>query len=522
MFKLGRVLAVVLLMVILATVCFSVSAKTAPLKEITVLAWDRGIIAPEQGTIEDNWWTRYVNDHVAKLGFKVKFIPVPRAQEIQKLPTMLAAGDAPDLIFSYDKPLYGLYVKNGALLDYTDYINKYGKNIKKYFSKEDLALGKYKGRIYSLVYRSVATADTTFIRKDWLDKLGLKEPTSLTEFYQVLKAFQEKDPGKVGDKLIPFAFPSGRNYPFGVWWAVLMPAFVKEAPSPERLQEMTLPLWPETKECMRFMNKLYNEKLLGEFLLDKDEVLFRQKYVRGEIGSFVHYPHWPYHSAYGNMYENINKNIPNAKLAAIFPWKNNPKDNYYEFIKGAPFGYMWFSPKTAKYPDLVVKYLDWLASDEANMTAWYGIPGKDSKLVDGVPVPMAYPQDDPLYKQRVPWVSSQYNTLRNPFVNEPEKYIKRMAVDFHEKYREQFVRETIAGSKKLKYYQPWITEPTPLYDKLNGVLWKKWEEMQVKIITAAPGQFDTVFEAAIKQYKEAGGEDVANELAQAYHNQYGK
>jgi putative aldouronate transport system substrate-binding protein len=507
--------AIVLLSILLAA---SVFAKPVELQEITVEAWDRAIIPGDQGTIEDNWWTRYVNEHVAKLGIKVRFVPVPRAQEIQKLPTMLAAGDAPDVIFSYDKALYGLYLKNGALLDYTDYIKKYGKNIKKYFSKEDLALGQFKGRIYSLVYRSVSTADTTFIRKDWLDKLGMKEPTNPTEFYNMLKAFKEKDPGNVGDKLIPFAFPNGKNYPFGVWWAVLTPGFVSKPPAPENLQEMTVPLWPETKECMRFMNKLYNEKLLGEFLLDKDGTLYQQKFVRGEIGATVNFAHWPYHSAYGNMYENLNKNVPEAKLEAIFPWKYKPSDKYYEFVKCVPFGYMWFSPKNAKHPDLVVKYLDWLCSEEANGVNWYGLPGVDNKMVNGIPMPI----DDAKYKARVPWIGSQYNSIRNPFVKEPEKYIKRLSMDFNEKYRDQFVKETIAGQKTLKYFQPWITEATPMYDKLNGTLWGKWEQLQVKIVTCKVEQFDEVFDDAIKQYKEVGGEDVAKELAQAYKTQYGK
>ncbi|TCL76500.1 putative aldouronate transport system substrate-binding protein [Hydrogenispora ethanolica] len=497
----------------------SVFAKTKDLQEITVLAWDRGIIPPAQGNIEENWWTKYVNDHVAKLGIKVKFVPVPRAQEMQKLPTMLAAGNAPDIIFSYDKALYNLYLKNGALLDYTDYINKYGRNIKKYFSKTDLALGASKGRIYSLVYRSVPVADTTFIRKDWLNKLGLKEPTTPAEFYNVLKAFKEKDPGKVGDRLVPFALPSAPNYPFGMWYAVLMPGFLKQAPSPERMQEAALPLWPETENCLRFMNKLYNEKLLSDqFLLDKDEVLFRQKFVRGEIGAFVHFPHWPYHSAYGNMYENLNKNISDARLVATFPWTANPKNNLYEIIRCYPFGYMWYSPRNAKHPDLVVKYLDWMASSEATNVNWFGLPGIDNKIVDGIPLPV----DDAKYKQRVPWIGSQYNVLRNPFVNSPEKYIKRLSMDFAPQYRDQYVRETIAGSKKLKYYQPWITEATPLYDKLNGSLMKKWEELQVKIITAPSNQFDAVFDDAIKQYKEVGGAEVAQELAQAYKAQYGK
>jgi putative aldouronate transport system substrate-binding protein len=515
-----RVIAVVTLVFILVLSINSVFAKTKTLTEITALAWDRGIIPQDQGNIEDNWWTRLVNEKMAKLGFKVRFIPVPRAQEAQKLPTMLAAGDAPDICFSYDKALYGTYVKNGALLDYTDYIKKYGKNIKKQFTNEDLMLGAVNGRIYSIVYRSVSTADTTWIRKDWLDKLGLKEPSNPTEFYNMLKAFKEKDPGKVGDKLVPFAFSSSPNYPFGIWYATVLPGFVKTQPSPDRLFEQVYPMWPETKDCMRFLNKLYNEKLLtDQFLIDRDGVLFKQKFVEGDIGALGNFAHWPYHNAYGNMYENMQKNIPDAKVEAIFPWKNEQsKDNYINFIRNAPYGYMWFSPKSAKRPDLVVKYLDWLASEEGCTTGWFGQEGSDYKLnADGIPIPI----DTAKYTARVPWITSQYNTLRNPFINDPLKYIKRLSLDFNEKYRAQYVKETVAG-KAVKYNQPWLTVPTPLTDKLTGTLTKTWENLQVKIITAPTDQFDAVFDDAIKQYKQVGGDEVAKELAAAYKTQYGK
>ena len=517
MSKLFRILIVTVLALLLAA---SVFAKPKALQEITVLAWDRGIIPTEQGTIENNWWTQYVNDNMAKLGIKVRYVPVPRAQESQKLPTMLAAGDAPDVCFSYDKALYGLYVKNGALLDYTNLINRYGKNIKKQFSKEDLALGKMNGRIYSIVYQSVSTADTTWIRKDWLDKLGMKEPTNPTEFYNMLKAFKENDPGKVGDNLIPFAFSGSNLYPFGVWYGTVLGGFLKDPPSKNQLFEQVYPMWPQTKDCMKFLNKLYNEKLLTDrYLLDKDAVLFQQDFSRGVIGSMVHFAHWPYHSAFSNMYENLQKNVPEAQLVSTFPWKHEQsKENYIELIRNAPFGYMWFSPKTAKHPDLVMKYLDWLAGDEACWTAWFGQKGVDYQLNDGIPVPI----DDAKYKKRVPWIGSQYNTLRNPFIQQPQQYIKRQAMDFNAKYRQQFIKETVAGNKAIKYYQPWLTVPTPVSDKLTASLARSWEYLEVKIITAPADQFDTVFDDAIKQYRQAGGDEVAKELAAAYKTQYGK
>lgn len=518
MFKSVKLIVVVLLLIFIIASVSVFGAKNPRAREITVLAWDRGAVPPDQGTIEDNWYTREVNKRVAKLGIKVRWIPVPRAQESQKLPTMLAAGEAPDLCFTYDKFLLNTYIKNGALTDFTNLVNKYGHNIRKVNTQETMNAGKINGRIYSFVYRSVPTADTTWIRKDWLAKLGMKEPTNLDEFYNVLKAFKEKDPGKVGEKLVPLAFPNSRNYPFGIWYALVLPAFCKEAPSKDRLFEQVYPLWPETKEAMRFMNKLYNEKLLGEFILDKDGTLFRQKFVRGEIGANGHFWHWPYAAAFQNILDNLQKNVPGAQIGSISPWKGKSKENFLMFFRNKPYQYMWFSPKTAKYPDLVMKYLDWLASDEGVYLTWFGLKDIDYKIVDGLPTPVS----DANNKQRVAWISGQYNSFRNPFVNTPDKFARNQALTFKEEYRPQFLKEAIYGSDKIKYSEPWLTSPTPTTDKLTPALQMKWEELQVKIITAPANEFDRVFDKAIKDYRQAGGDEVAKELAQAYHAQYGK
>ena len=39
-----------------------------------------------------------------------------------------------------------------------------------------------------------------YIRKDWLDRLGLSVPTTVDELYAVLKAFREQDPNGNGRK----------------------------------------------------------------------------------------------------------------------------------------------------------------------------------------------------------------------------------------------------------------------------------------------------------------------------------
>lgn len=46
---------------------------------------------------------------------KLEYVPVPRAQEVQKLNVLMASGgDAPDIVFTYDSNLVYNYVRRAV------------------------------------------------------------------------------------------------------------------------------------------------------------------------------------------------------------------------------------------------------------------------------------------------------------------------------------------------------------------------------------------------------------------------
>ena len=49
--------------------------------------------------------------------------------------------------------------------------------------------------------------EVMIIRQDWLDKLGLKAPTTIDEFEEVIRAFTEDDPDGNGQKDTGHRFP---------------------------------------------------------------------------------------------------------------------------------------------------------------------------------------------------------------------------------------------------------------------------------------------------------------------------
>ena len=116
---------------------------------------------------------------------------------------MMAAGNAPDLSFTYDAVLVGSYVSQGGLADLTSYLNQ-APTLKTWTGADALSYGTWGGKVYAIPgKRQILGISGTWIRKDWLDKLKLPLPKTTKEFVNAVRAFRDKDPGKLGDKLVP-------------------------------------------------------------------------------------------------------------------------------------------------------------------------------------------------------------------------------------------------------------------------------------------------------------------------------
>lgn len=174
-------------------------------KQVTlkVEIFDRGN-TPEPYTITDSYLTRYIQDNFGTPNnIKMEFVPVPRSEEIKKLNVLMASGgDVPDIVFTYDTPTFNRYAEQGGLTELTDLINEHGPNLKAFLDEDAMSYGQYMGKQFAVPgKRAFLGKYSSFIRTDWLDKLGMDVPQTTEELYEVLKAFKEKDPGKPAARL---------------------------------------------------------------------------------------------------------------------------------------------------------------------------------------------------------------------------------------------------------------------------------------------------------------------------------
>lgn len=124
----------------------------------------------------------------------------PGGGYMDKVNTNLASGSLPTLMLITDNkaPTVIGAINGGAFWDLTSYLPEFKQlnNVNKdiYYN---LSLD---GKTYFLPRNRPVVKDGIIYRKDWLDKLGLKEPKNLDELYDVLKAFTENDPDGNGRK----------------------------------------------------------------------------------------------------------------------------------------------------------------------------------------------------------------------------------------------------------------------------------------------------------------------------------
>jgi putative aldouronate transport system substrate-binding protein len=119
-----------------------------------------------------------------------------------KMNVTLASGDMPELMLVENPQVSNIITaaKQGAFWDLTDVVKNYPNLMA--FPKDSWENTKIEGKNYGIprARPSVGGYGIPIIRKDWLDKLNLKVPETMDDYYNVLKAFTEQDPDGNGKK----------------------------------------------------------------------------------------------------------------------------------------------------------------------------------------------------------------------------------------------------------------------------------------------------------------------------------
>lgn len=287
----------------------------------------------------------------------------------------LQSGNMPDIFatgFTDDEMLQ--YSKEGAIIEITkDTIKEWAPNIYKTYEKYPETWANMKssdGKMYSL---AGLTKDFNFaqhywfVRKTWLDKLGLSKPKTMDEFYQMLKAFKEKDPNGNGQQdEIPLATWSHGGFIFAPW------GFNSAIDVSTKGVVTNMYTTSNMKNAVTYWAKVYKEDLVDKKTIDNwagNNAAFMTLINGGKVGCFWY--GWP------NMEDNLMKEYETLE----YPTAGNNGDFPSQAITVTPMvsrGSFYISKKCQNVP-AALRWIDYLFTNDGYLLKQYGTPGKHIK-----------------------------------------------------------------------------------------------------------------------------------------------
>ena len=370
----------VLLIAALAMTMFSIPAM-AETTTLKVMLWDRGD-APAGGTVENSKMTTYINEQIADLGIQVEFVSTPRSGSDDKLVTWMGGSSAPDIIFTYGQSTFLNFATQGGLVDLAPSIAKLGpdNNIEKYVG-DVMNMGNIDGKQYALLSKRGAAnpRHTAYIRKDWLDELGLKMPTTKEELIDVLYKFKEAKPD-----CIPWAM-NGRTDTEKTYLN-FVGSYVDFADEKDQYtySEGYIVMHDGALEGIKTLNKLYNDGIIGQdFATDTTEDLFKAAVSSGKVGFVL-----DDNTRIFDYMEALNcENGVQVRTTFVpvtcFTKADGEIRNPFEYAYGMYIMVPWTSADKA---DAAMVYLNWLADPKNAENVAYA-PEHTVDETTGVPVP---------------------------------------------------------------------------------------------------------------------------------------
>ncbi|CAN7520846.1 ABC transporter substrate-binding protein [Paenibacillus sp. LjRoot153] len=326
-----------------------------------------------------NEFTKWLEE---KTNIHIDWEVAPEKTFAEKLNVSLASGDYPDVLLNMNvTPVQqSIYGKDGVFIPLNPYIDKYGVEMKKMFEQvtyvKDL-ITMPDGKIYSVPQVNdcyhCSLGQKMWIYKPWLDKLGFKMPETTEEFYQVLKAFKEKDPNGNG-KADEIPLVGATNGPSSTLDLFLPSAFIEKDFNLRFVKDGKVQLafnQPEWKEALKYLNKMFAEGLISPQTFTQDRNQLKQMGMNPEI---------PILGAIASQNQTVFVEVDNARFkdyVSVPPLKGPTGIRSTAYNPYAVSAGQYVVTNKAKNPAAAFRMADLLLSEEATLRSTQGRPDQE-------------------------------------------------------------------------------------------------------------------------------------------------
>ncbi|AHV98326.1 extracellular solute-binding protein [Paenibacillus sabinae] len=487
---------------------------------------DPSMRSVQGNTLGNNPWRTAMKE---KLNIELKIAwMVSKENFDQKIDLAIASNDLPDAEIVGREQLNQM-VKAGELEDLTEVYNTFASpEIKKIIdSTKGLAMDQVTFNGKMMAVPSVATEDFSmlWIRQDWLDKLGLAPPRSISELEQVAKAFVEQDPDANGKAdTIGLAANTGLYNDFngGSFAFDLTPLFSAFGAYPGYWLKGAdgMPVYgstlPETKNALALLSDMYAKGLIDPQLGTRKAA--EEVVVNGKAGMF-------FEGFYGGYWP-----LPSA-------WENDPRANWqayalpldadgkYNIKVSNPSDSFLVVRKGYAHPEAAIKMNNLYFRDEPeygnefmlirNFFAPVDEAAYEAEAVQQILAGSKQPED---FMDR-----PEYKLLRNSVLSikkaKLEPYTK-LDIQYWNQGDESFMRaySLLVGGRNfsdpnLNRIESLTYTRSVTAEKAWRTLSKMENEAFLKIILGSASIES--FDQFVQMWKEQGGEKITNEVAQS-------
>lgn len=252
---------------------------------------------PDGETYENNAYTRLLNERLNVQNQDV--FEAMDEQYTDSVTMVIAQNDLPDVMIVEDLDELQYLVDNDMIADLTDSYNNCMsdtiKNIYGSYGRDILDVVTFGGKIMAIPETNISDGpNLIWLRKDWMDALGLSAPRTLSDVEEIIRQFKEKDPGHNGagntvglvcDTSLCGGCGYCSEYTLDIIFAAYG-AFPKQWIYDEDGNVVYGSVQPEAKEALAHIHELYKEGILDQDFLMRTSSNLIELIVDGQCGSF--------------------------------------------------------------------------------------------------------------------------------------------------------------------------------------------------------------------------------------------
>lgn len=249
---------------------------------------------PEGDTYEDNAYTRYLRKMLNIQNDTVYMDTEERYSELVNI--LVKDQNLPDIMVVTDREILKELVENDLVEDLTEVFEKCtSSRIKEMYESYGDALlnsGKFNGRLMAVPETVIDHGpNLLWLRKDWMEELGLEEPETLEDAFEIIDAFVQNRMGtEDGETPVGLACDTNLVGTTSSSYSV-DPVFDSFGANPQRWisQDGEIvygSLTEETKEALDYLHKLYDRRILDRNFALRASNNLRDLVVNGKCGAF--------------------------------------------------------------------------------------------------------------------------------------------------------------------------------------------------------------------------------------------